>query len=267
VRRARASGARPSAAGGFEVDVAEGGTVRARRLLLATGLVDELPAVPGLAEHWGTRVLHCPYCHGWEVRGRRIGILGAGERSVHQALLFRQLSPFVTLFLNDVTDPDSAAWEQLAALGIRVVTGRVARVRGGGGSLDGVELEDGHAFRLDALAVAPRFIARDALYRQLGGAPEEDPAGRFIAVDAMGRTGIAGVFAAGNTSDMSAGVAAAAASGVVAAGGINADLIAEDAATAARERAMPFSAATEASNSARLLGDHRHGTVVPSAAH
>jgi thioredoxin reductase (NADPH) len=266
VRSGRAVAARRSD-GGFEVDLAGGGSVRGRRLLLATGLVDELPDLPGLAEHWGTRVLHCPYCHGWEVRGRRIGILGAGERSVHQALLFRQLSPFVTLFQNDVTDPDAAGWEQLAALGIRVVAGRVARLRGAGGSLDAVELEDGHAFRVDALAVAPRFVARDGLYRQLGGTPEENPAGRFVAADALGRTGIAGVFAAGNTSDMSAGVAAAAASGVVTAGGINADLIAEDASAAAHERAMPFSAAAEASNAARVLGGHRHGLDLPAHSH
>jgi thioredoxin reductase (NADPH) len=266
VRSARAVAAR-ALEGGFEVETAEGGTVLARRLLLATGLVDELPDIPGVREHWGTRVLHCPYCHGWEVRGRRIGVLGVGERSVHQALLFRQLSPSVTLFLNGMPDPDDAAWDQLAALGIRVVAGTVSRVRGTGDSLDAVELEDGHSFTVDALAVAPAFVARGELYRQLGGSLAEHPAGRFLAADPMGRTGIPGVWAAGNTSDLSAGVAVAAGSGVVAAAGINADLIAEDAAVAARERAMPFSAAMEAETSAHVLGDRRHGVGLRSAAY
>jgi thioredoxin reductase (NADPH) len=264
VRSAVAVAARATTAG-FEVDLARGDTVRARRLLLATGLVDELPDLPGIREHWGTRVLHCPYCHGWEVRGRRIGVLGVGERSVHQALLFRQLSPFVTLFLNDMPDPDDAAWDELAGLGIRVVSGRVRGLRGRDDALEAVELEDGHAFPVDALAVAPRFVARDELYRQLGGVPTEHPAGRFIAADPMGRTDVPGVWAAGNTSDLSAGVAVAAGSGVVAAAGINADLIAEDAAAAARARAVPFSALAEAANAARVQGNHRHGIDLPAA--
>ncbi|MFD0662507.1 hypothetical protein [Thermocatellispora tengchongensis] len=68
--------ARPLDGGGFQVDLADGRSVRARRLLVTTGLVDELPDVPGLAERWGREVLHCPYCHGWEVRDQPIGVLG-----------------------------------------------------------------------------------------------------------------------------------------------------------------------------------------------
>ena len=100
----------------FELDLASGGTVRARRLLLATGLIDELPDVPGVREFWGTSVLHCPYCHGWEVRGQRIGVLGTSPFSVHQTLLFRQLSADVTLFSHTMPDPGEEAWDQLAAL-------------------------------------------------------------------------------------------------------------------------------------------------------
>ena len=83
---------------GFTVTLDDGSTIEARRLLVTTGLVDELPDIPGLAERWGRDVLHCPYCHGWEVRDQPIGIIGGSARSVHQALLFRQWSADVVLF-------------------------------------------------------------------------------------------------------------------------------------------------------------------------
>lgn len=221
---------------GFEVDLAGEGTVRARRLLLATGLTDELPDVPGVREHWGTSVLHCAYCHGWEVRGQRIGILGTSPLSVHHALLFRQLSEDVTLFLHTMPDPDEEAWDQLAALGIQVVSGLVGRLRDEDGELRAVVLEDGHEFGVDAVTVAPRFIARAELYEQLGGTLSEHPHGAFIETGPMGRTEIPGVWVAGNASDLGAIVAAATAAGVAAAAAINADLVTEDARAAARAR-------------------------------
>ncbi|GAA4069776.1 NAD(P)/FAD-dependent oxidoreductase [Actinomadura miaoliensis] len=218
--------------GGFEVELAGGETVWARRLLLATGLIDQLPDVPGLRELWGKSVLHCPYCHGWEVRGQRVGVLGTSPRSVHQALMFRQLSEEVTLFAHRMPDPSDEAWAQLAALSIQVVDGTVDRLRIEDGALRAVVLEDGHEFGVDAVAVAPRFVARSDLYEQLGGTPTDQPAGAFIATDPMGRTEIPGVWAAGNSTDLGAMVAAATGAGVVAAAAINADLVAEDAATA-----------------------------------
>src|SRR5258708_29937795 len=110
---------------GLEVALAGGRTVRARRLLVTTGLVDELPDIPGLRERWGRDVVHCPYCHGWEVRDQAIGVLAAGPLSVHQALLFRQLSDDVCYFGNG-TALDQAQAARLAARGIRVIDGRVS---------------------------------------------------------------------------------------------------------------------------------------------
>ena len=109
--------------GGFAVELADGGSVRARRLLVTTGLVDELPAVPGVAERWGRDVLHCPYCHGWEVRDRAIGIIGTGPLAVHGALLWRQLSVDVVLFRNTAPALSEEQAEQLAARGVRVAEG------------------------------------------------------------------------------------------------------------------------------------------------
>jgi thioredoxin reductase (NADPH) len=220
----------------LEVDLADGATLRARRLLLATGLVDDLPELPGIRQFWGTSVLHCPYCHGWEVRGQRIGVLGTTPMSVHQALLFRQLSEHVTLLRHAMPHPDEAAAEQLAALGIPVVESAVERLRSTDGVLRAVVLEDGREVPVDAVVVAPRFVARTELYEQLGGTPTEHPFGTFLATDATGRTEVPGVWAAGNTSDLAAMVSVAAGSGVVAAAAVNADLVAEDADAAVRTR-------------------------------
>lgn len=221
--------------GGFEVDLASSGTLRSRRLVLATGLIDELPDVPGVWKFWGERVLHCAYCHGWEVRGQRIGVLGTSPLSVHQALLFRQLSDDVTLFVHTMPDPGQEAWEQLAALDIRVVSGVVQRLRGED-VLKAVVLADGHEHPVDTVTVAPRFIARAELYEQLGGTLTDHPLGAFIATEAMGRTAISGVWAAGNVCDLGAMVSAAAGAGVATAAAVNADLVAEDVGAAVRSR-------------------------------
>jgi thioredoxin reductase len=221
---------------GFEVDLAGGGSVRARRLLLATGLMDELPDVPGVREFWGRSVLHCPYCHGWEVRGQRIGVLGTGPLSVHQALMFRQLSDDVTLFRHTMAALADEASDQLAALDIQVVHGAVERLRSENDVLRAVVLDDGQEFVVDAVAVAPRFIARADLYEQLAGVLADHPTGAFIPTDPMGRTDIPGVWAAGNASDLKAMVATAMGAGVTAGADINADLVTEDAAAAVRAR-------------------------------
>jgi thioredoxin reductase (NADPH) len=235
VRHDRAVGARRDAAG-FEVDLDSGETLRARRLLLASGLVDELPDVPGVRELWGRSVLHCPYCHGYEVRGQHIGVLGTSAFSVHQALLFQQLSDDVTLFVHTMPDPGDEAWGQLAALGVRTVSGSVDRLHIEDGILRAVVLEDGHEFGVDAVAVAPRFVARAELYEKLGGQLAEHPMGWFVPTREMGRTDVPGVWAAGNVSDLSASVSVAMGEGVTAAGAINADLVAEEARAAVRAR-------------------------------
>src|SRR3954471_10971795 len=120
---------------GFIVALADGRAVRARRLLVTTGLVDELPPVPGLAERWGHDVLHCPYCHGWEVRDRSIGVLSTGPGGVLKALLWRQWSADVTLFLHTGPEPTGEEAAQLAARGIAVVTGEVTAVQTDGDRL------------------------------------------------------------------------------------------------------------------------------------
>jgi thioredoxin reductase len=221
----------------FEVRIGDR-VVTARRLLVATGARDELPDVPGLAARWGIDVLHCPYCHGWEVRDQRIGILASGPGAVHQALLFRQLSPHVTVLMH-TADLTGEQRDQLSALGIAVIEGAVAEVEAGDGGLTGVRLADGARIRLDALVVAPRPAANAGLLAPLGLTPAEvqfsgQVIGTRIEADPTGATGVPGVWVAGNLADIQAQVITSAAAGLAAGAAINADLVAEDARTAAR---------------------------------
>ena len=215
----------------FTVFLDDSEAISARRLLVTTGLVDELPDVAGIRERWGRDVVHCPYCHGWEVRDQAIGVLATGAMSVHQALLFRQLTPDVVLFGHSAAPPSDEQAEQLAARDIRVVTGRVSSLEVEDDRLIGVRLADGTFVARQALVVAPRMMARADVLNALGLRPTEHPMGlgEFIAADATGLTEVPGVWVAGNVRDLSAFVVAAAAQGAMAAGAINADLIAEDA--------------------------------------
>jgi thioredoxin reductase len=226
--------AEPDANSGFAVALADGRRVLARRLLVASGLVDELPDVPGLRERWGRDVVHCPYCHGWEVRDRAIGVLASGPLSVHQALLFRQLSDDVVYFGNE-TALDGAQAAQLAARGIRVIDGRVSGLAIDHDRLNGVRLADGGVVPRAVVAVGARMVARAGFLGGLGLRASAHPSGmgEHIPVDAAGRTEVPGVWAAGNVADLSAQVGAAAAAGAFAAAQINADLVAEEARLAA----------------------------------
>ena len=230
---------------GFDVELADGTHVRGRRLLVTTGLVDELPDVPGLRRHWGGGVVHCPYCHGWEVRDQAIAVLATGPMTAHQALLFRQLSENVVVLANGVQIPADGL-EKLTARGIEVVDGRVAEVEGDD-RVTGVRLADGRLVAVDAVAVAPRMVARASFLTDLGLHTIEHSSGmgEHLAVDATGRTDVPGVWAAGNVADISAQVGAAAAAGALAGAHINADLIEEEVSAAmATHAAEPAAAYT-----------------------
>ncbi len=252
---------------GFDVMTGDGRRISGRRLLVTTGLTDELPPIEGLREQWGKGVVHCPYCHGWEIRGQRIGVLGTGPLSMHQALLFRQWSPEITLFLNDTLQPTDEEWEKLAARSITVVDGEVASVDAADGVLRGVTLRSGHAFDVQAVAVASRLEARSHLLESLGLVPQPHPsgAGRFVEADPMGgATAVRGVYAAGNVSNPMAQVVTAAADGVMSGARINADLIDEDTRWAVEGRFGPFSAASEDAAFKAVLGQRRYGLAVPN---
>ncbi|MGN2640785.1 NAD(P)/FAD-dependent oxidoreductase [Nocardia takedensis] len=211
---------------GFTVTLRDGRAVGARRLLVTTGLVDELPEVPGVREHWGRAVVHCPYCHGWEVRDTAIGVLGSGPMSTHQALMFRQLSADVVYFTHTVP-PTAEQAEQLTARGIRIVAGEVAGLVDADGTLTGVRLTDGAVVDRETVVVGTRMVARAEFLSGIGLVPVEHPsgAGVHLPVDPTGRTEVAGIWAAGNVTEPSAQVGASAAAGAMAGAMINADLV------------------------------------------
>ena len=247
---------------GFAVTLADGRAVRARRLLVTTGLVDELPDVPGLRERWGRDVLHCPYCHGWEVRDQAVGVLASGPMSVHQALLFRQWTADVTFFTHTMPAPTPEQAEQFAARGIRVVDGEVAAVEVVDDRLVGVRMDDGRLIGRDALVVATRMVARDGFLADLGCHAVEHPngVGEHVPADPTGRTAVPGVWVAGNVTDLTAQVSAAAAAGATAAAHINADLVTEDTALAVaayRAHSAPPAPASRALRPALSTGMRR----------
>lgn len=227
----------------FEIELTDGGAISARRLLVTTGLVDELPGVAGLEERWGRDVIHCPYCHGWEVRDQAIGVLACGPMSVHQALMFRQLSDDVMFFSHTMPPLAREDAEQLAARGISVVDGEVTSLEVEADRIVGVRLNDGSLVAREAVIVAPRMVARAGFLEGLGLGAEDHPSGvgEYIPADMTGRTAVPGVWVAGNVTDLTAQVGAAAAAGAAAGAQINADLVFEEtrAAVAARQMRDP----------------------------
>ncbi|MFD6434185.1 NAD(P)/FAD-dependent oxidoreductase [Streptomyces venezuelae] len=214
----------------FAVTLADGRRVTARRVLVATGVRDVLPDVPVLAEHWGRSVVHCPYCHGWEVRDEPIGILATGPASLHQALLFRQLTDDLVYFTQGtVLNEDTRA--RFAARGIRIVETDVREVVEEDGVLTGLRLVDGTFVARRVIAVATRMQARTEGLEGLKLPMEDlpDDMGRRFVSAAAGTTDVPGVWVAGNATDPTSQVGASAAAGALAGAHINALLATADA--------------------------------------
>ncbi len=214
----------------FAVALAGGETVHARRIVVATGLKDELPEVPGVAERFGRDVIHCPYCHGWEVRDQAFGVLATTPMSVHQALIVSQWSKDVTLFLHTVAESELTDDDlrRLAAAGVAVVPGEVAELTVADDRLTGVRLKDSTTHPREAVFVAPRAIPQTGLLEKLGAELQETPFGAYPVVDPTGQTTVPGVWAVGNAMGFAEQVVNAASAGYRAGATINGDLLMAD---------------------------------------
>ncbi|MBD3894688.1 NAD(P)/FAD-dependent oxidoreductase [Halomonas sp. ML-15] len=201
-------------AGDFTVGLDDGGTLQARRIILAAGVTDELPAIPGLAEQWGKSVFHCPYCHGYELGQTGIGVLASSELSMHHALMLPDWGA-TTLFLNDAFEPSVDQLAQLDARGTRIERGKVMRLQPG--RAEGVEvvLSDGREMPLSGIFVAPR-LHMSPLVEEIGCELEETPMGNVIKTDAMQATSIPGIFACGDIARAAGSVTFAVADGAMA---------------------------------------------------
>jgi thioredoxin reductase len=206
--------------GDFELDLDDGGRVTGRRLLLAHGMHYGLPGLEGAAKLWGTRVFHCPYCHGWEVRDRPLAVYGSGERAVHQALLLASLSDDVVLLGG--TGPAFSAEHlgRLGTVGIEVRAGDVERVEEDGGGVR-VAFREGPPLARHALFIQPQLSLASGLAASLGAALTE--AGT-VSVDPTGQSSVPGLYATGDAGTAVQSVAVAAGSGARAAYAINAEL-------------------------------------------
>ncbi|TDE32172.1 NAD(P)/FAD-dependent oxidoreductase [Actinomadura sp. 6K520] len=212
--------AKDEAGEGFVLTLDDGTRLRSRQVLVTTGVTDVLPDVPGLQERWGREVQMCPYCHGWEVRDKRIVVLATSPQSVHQVTLLSQWSPDVTLLTGKAPEGEEAA--RLDVRGVRVVEGEARRVVVEGDRVTGIELADGSVVGCDAVFVAPAFVAKDGPLADLGCAFGDDG---FVAADATGRTSVPGVWAAGNVVNPMGQVIIAASAGAMSAAVINSELI------------------------------------------
>ena len=226
--------------GHFRVVLAGGSSLIARRVLAATGLVDELPDIDGLADHWGGDVIHCPFCHGYEVRDQRIVQIVTHPRGLHPAGLFRQLSARFTLVLHGGVDAENPELEVLRNAGVNIVDGRARSiVTGDDGHVAEVELTDGDRIDADAVVIGPRFRVRAEPFKSLGLKQAEHPTGLgdFVETDPTGETSVPGLYAAGNVTDPSQQVLQAAADGSRIGGMISFSLAHDDIQAAARPSA------------------------------
>jgi thioredoxin reductase len=196
--RDRATEARAHGADSFDVELSSGATARARRLILATGVVDELPDIPGLTERWGRTVLHCPYCHGYEVADGRLGVLTRGDASVHLAPMLLDWSADVTLFTNGAFPGSPNERSALEARGIRVVTDAVTALSDDASAPVMVELHGGATIPLDALFAPSRTRVASPIAERLGCELEEGPQSVTVRTDSFKETNVKGVFCAGD---------------------------------------------------------------------
>ena len=214
------------AADGFAVVLGDGGEVRARTVLLATGLVDELPPIPGLESMWGTGVFNCPYCHGWEVRNQPLAVYGRDDVGLHLATLLRGWSDDVVLCTDGAAGLTDEERGRLRALRIELRETEITRLDGDGGELERIVFADGTELPRRAMLLHAPVHQRSDLAARLGCAFTDQ--GR-IAVDVLGATTVPGVAAAGDAVNRMPQVMVAAAGGATAAAGLNRAMLQEDA--------------------------------------
>jgi thioredoxin reductase len=216
--------------GQFAVSLESGGEVVARRLLLASGVIDELPDIEGVEEIWGRSALHCPYCHGFEVRGTPIAVLGGAPDRVRMALHVTHLSDRVTICTNGIA-PEADARSRLERAGVSIRENAVVRFESAGGALQRIAFADGEAIECSAVFVRTAVHQRSTLPLDLGCTMLDDG---LVEIDELGRTSVAGVHAAGDMARRSsvpipvASIVAAAAAGAFAGSVIDRSLLDDD---------------------------------------
>ena len=181
----------------FTVTTEAGESISGRRLILSYGIVDEFPAIPGFAESWGKTVIHCPFCHGYEVAGKRWGLVYSSPMSLHAPALYANWTDDITLIL-DGHEIIAEERHKLEKRGVRILEGRLSAIHQVNGRISGVTFEDGSELGLDALYAHPRNRPSANLHEQLGLEMKETPTGSMVLVGDMQAASRPGIFAAGD---------------------------------------------------------------------
>jgi thioredoxin reductase len=209
----------------FSVTLSDNSSVMARKVILATGLKDHLPAIQGIEAYWGKSVFHCPYCDGWEARDKPVAIINDGGAALHVAKLLRVLTEDLVLCTNgnsSLTEQERAA---LNGIGVQIIETPIARIEGHDGHVECIVLEDGQTLACDRIFIRTNPVQHAPFVADLGCEMLESG---FVKVDEFGRTSVPGVYAAGDLASRFRQVVMAASQGATAGVGVNMDLISED---------------------------------------
>lgn len=209
---------------GFRLTNSDGSNLETRKVLLATGLKDELPPLDGIEALWGKSVFHCPYCDGFEIRDQAVAVYGAGDEAMHQVMLLRNLTADLTLCTGEGWQLTPSQRQTLDRHGIRIVEQSIEALQHDGGQLTAIRFADGTRLNFNTLFVRPKTTHRTTFARDLGCQVNEHG---VVQVDLRGRTNVEGIYAAGDISSPIRSVAVAVAQGAAAGYGINAELVSE----------------------------------------
>lgn len=185
---------------GFSVTLKSGATYDAKKLILTIGITDQLPDIPGVKEHWGKTVIHCPYCHGYELRDRALGVLATTELSFHQAAMIPDWG-VTTLFTQGRFKPEGEVLDHLISRGVALEETAVTHVIGDGEQIRHVLLADGRHIPIKGLYVAPKAIVDSPLIKKLNLETLETPMGTIVKVNDLKESSMKGVFVAGDVSN------------------------------------------------------------------
>jgi len=207
----------------IKVALSGGSTIEGARLLLAFGISDILPNIPGLPERWGKSVLHCPYCHGYEVSGQRLGVMNVSSTSLRQALLVSDWGP--TTFYMNGAEMNGNSLDQLKGRGVEIEPDLVTGLLGEQEGLSAIRFADGRSRPVDALFISPQNRLNSTIAERIGCDTQTGPLGQIITVDKMKMTTVDGVFAAGDITRAMHNITFACADGVTAAMAIHRSLV------------------------------------------
>jgi thioredoxin reductase len=195
---------------GFEITVASGEKFYAKKIIFATGIRDLLPPITGLDECWGISVLHCPYCHGYEVTGQKTGVIGNGEEGYQLTKLISNWTNQLTLFTGDLSSITGEQANQLVKHNIQVVEKEIERLEHDAGYARNIHFKDGTSFSIDAIYIRPPFEQHCPIPKIVGCSFTEEG---YISVDSSQETSVKGIFACGDNSSPMRTVANAVAMG------------------------------------------------------